>query len=316
MGGQARLQAIAEQIATHIELLPAMTEAVANLKVPQIGSSYRAQRMTHWLIGRNTQSAPTHRIWGKKPARQFANLLDLDVPAIYQECVASGDVHVSQPSVVKPAWENGGVAVLGLVPGSHGLTDVFNKGRVHQSVDALRQHLGERVGSGQVHRDEWIVEELVLPAGGELSAARDLKFFCFYGAVQCVLQVDRWSGPQPIRAIFDIHGKPINASPMYGLPPATVEPKFTAQDIAYAAKLSESIPWPGVRIDFMNGARGLVFGEFTFMPGAYAGFHAPFDQVMGLAWAKGAARLYDDLLGGKEFPAYLQFLRETENMVP
>jgi hypothetical protein len=216
---------------------------------------------------------------------------------------------------VKPLSEDGGVGVHAIVERDGGFVDLFDKEKFYPTRQSLGGRFASLLQQKKVRVDEWIVEELILPPSGRLEDSRDLKFFAFYGDVGCVLQVDRWSKKDPVRGIFDRDGQLMNVSKFYSIPKEPFPPAFTDDDIAYVSAISRDLPWPGVRIDFLNGKDGLVFGEFTLNPGAYGGFYDAVDQHLGDLWAKAAGVMYDDMLQGRTFDTYCNFLEEFGSQI-
>src|SRR5699024_10295225 len=138
--------------------------------------------------------------------------------------------------------------------------------------------------------------------------ARDLKFYMFYGKVGVVLEIIRdpevrhcwWNGNG--ERIFTgkyeeslFHGKGI-----------------TPEEISMIESLSEEIPAPFVRIDFLTLEKGIVFGEFTPKPGDYDDFNIETDLLLGDYYLDAQARLEADLLQGKQFTAFKR-LTELES---
>jgi hypothetical protein len=292
------------EVVQTLDVTPLLGESLANVKRERIGSSYRYQRLAWWFSGRSAKLNPNYVLRSKRDARDFASLVGLPVPEMRQQCVPHTEVKIKGATVVKPAWEDGGKAVHGLVPDGKGFVDLFDKRKVYASLDEFHDYLKFEITKKFIKRDEWNVEELVVPSSGRVEDGRDVKFFVFYGTVGYVLQVDRWSGELPTRAMFNTDGVAINASSMYALPKHPVAPAFTKADIEMVCEISKKIPWPGVRIDFLTSSRGLVFGEFTVNPGAYGGFYDESDLFLGRTWASAAGRLYDDMVSGKRFPEF------------
>jgi hypothetical protein len=299
-----------------LDLAPVLGSSLIQVLRERFGSSYRYQRLAWRHSGRSAKLNPNFVLRSKRDAREFALLVGLPVPEMRQQCVPHAEVKITGSTVVKPAWEDGGKAVHGLVPEGQGFVDLFDKRKAYVSVAAFHDRLKNEITKKFIKRDEWNVEELVVPASGRVEDARDIKFFTFYGKVGYVLQVDRWSRDTPLRTMFTTRGEPVHASAVYPRPTVSVEPAFTKTDIEMAAEISKKIPWPGVRIDFLTSSRGLVFGEFTLNPGAYGGFYDESDLFLGRAWANAAGRLYDDLISGKTFPEYNAMREKLGLQVP
>lgn len=302
----------AKAILSDLDLNPRMSESLANVMRPAFGYSYRTQRMAAWATSQAARSGPVRYLPQKDIGRRFSKAIGLQLPRIYQEGVSHNLVEIPEAAVVKPLREDGGRAVHGFKRAGSGFNDLFN-GKSYGSIKDVRLHLKEHLDIKRVRQDAWIVEEMIVPDSGDPAGSFDLKFFTFYGRVVYVLQVARWRDEGVQRVIFDRNGAPVDASKFYPRPDTDVSPAFTPDDIKIAEQVSLEIPWPGARIDFLTSARGMIFGEFTFNPGAYGGFYKEADTVLGREWAHAAGRLYDDLIAGKAFRAYKDLLKSLEN---
>ncbi|MBB3018723.1 hypothetical protein FHR70_001777 [Microvirga lupini] len=302
----------AKAILAELDVNPRMSESLANVMRPTFGYSYRTQRMAAWAISQAARLSPVRYLPQKDIGRQFSQAIGLQLPRMYQEGAPHNLIEIPEAAVVKPLREDGGRAVHGFRRTGSGFSDLFNN-KSYSSIDDVRLHLKEHLDIKRVRQDAWIVEEMIVPDSGNPAGSFDLKFFTFYGRVAYVLQVARWRDEGVQRVIFDRDGKAVNASKFYPRPDTDVLPAFTPADIKVAEQVSLEIPWPGARIDFLTSSRGMIFGEFTFNPGAYGGFYKESDSFLGREWAHAAGRLYDDLMAGKEFRAYKELLKSLGN---
>src|SRR5699024_6527899 len=139
-----------------------------------------------------------------------------------------------------------------------------------------------------------------------LKPARDLKFYCFYGEVALVLEIQRF--PSVRYCWWDSSGNSINTGKFHK--------KFfegdgvTQEDVNFVEEMSKEIPTPFIRIDFLKSKNGLVFGEFTPRPGQYEQFNKNIDQFLGDCYLKAEGRLINDLYNGKQFSNF----RKLENL--
>ena len=130
--------------------------------------------------------------------------------------------------------------------------------------------------------------------------APDLKFYCFYGRVGVVLEVERypksqycwwsWEGARTetgkySESLFDGAG-------------------FTQEHRALAERISAAMPLPFMRIDFLKAENRLLFGELTPRPGNFHAFNDETDRQLGDLYLEAEGRLMDDLLNGKGFPEF------------
>lgn len=171
------------------------------------------------------------------------------------------------------------------------------------SWDELSAHAQSLMApnSGNALPDSWMVEELVLENSKEGIAARDLKFYCFYGETVFVRESIR--GQNPKVRFYGPDNQPIDTGREEDLdhPPLGVTP----EQLDLVHSISTEIPYPFMRIDMLNGEKGLVFGEFTPRPGNFDQFSAAWDRRMGEEWARAESRILRDLLRGKSFEPYL-----------
>lgn len=84
---------------------------------------------------------------------------------------------------------------------------------------------------------------------------------------------------------------------------------FTQQELAQVNEISRQIPSPFMRIDFLRGENGLVFGEFTPKPGNYDEFEETIDRWLGDCFLGAENRLVTDMLQGKKFDAFSDILK-------
>jgi TupA-like ATPgrasp len=303
--------ATTSELVLALNLMPRMQESIANIYRPVLGGSYRHMRASYWQVARCTKFNP-NKIAHKRAARLFAHKLGLRVPELFQDGVAHDKIAIRSPCIIKPLSEDGGVGVHAIVERNSTYQDLFDNGKTYQSLTELKARFASLLAQKKVRSDEWLVEELILPPSGLLADSRDLKFFAFYGETGYVLQVDRWSKERPVRAMFNTSGKPIDVSRFYGIPKQPFDPAFTTDDIKLVSEISRELPWPGIRIDFLLGRDGLVFGEFTVNPGAYGAFYDESDQFFGKLWAKAAGAIQDDLLRGRQFVAFRDFVEALD----
>ena len=283
---------------------PHLIEPLYNVMRPIFGNSYRMQRAAIFPIQRQSRYAPFHHICDKGSGRKFASMLGLRVPELFQSSVSHQEIRVFKPSVVKPLNEDGGRAIHGMIPENGILRDAFNNQEYSDLEFKIK--LKSYLDREYVRKDEWIVEELIQgPASRE--GACDVKFYAFYGEIGYILQVERWGLEGKKYNFFTPDGE-IAETGKYqkkGEPPP---PLFTSGDLEMAKKISREVPWPAIRIDFFASDQGLVFGEFTLNPGAAGSFNQKSDKYLGQHLAAAQARLMDDMIDGRKFAIYRDFL--------
>jgi hypothetical protein len=166
-------------------------------------------------------------------------------------------------------------------------------------------------------------EETVQPdaGGGEEEAggqpiASELRFFCFYGEVALILELQRL--PARRYAYFDPDFSPASVGREHGrqfddLTDTVIgQGRIGQSHLATVSALSSKIPTPFMRIDFRWGERHLEFTTFSSAPGSSHTFNETWDRRLGEAYLDAEMRLIDDLLSGHQFPELQRFLDEIE----
>lgn len=263
-------------------------------------ASFRQSIALRTRCGQLAGSGPEWKLNSKLRGYNFVRKWDVAHPAILQEKAQTEALERRTGVVVKPMS----------AAGSRGVYLVLGDGRVFEPKrgewledwQAMQAAMREDLAAGRVGRDRWMVEELVTEDEAGLRPGRDLKFYCFFGRVGLVLEVDRWQ--RKAYCEWDDAGNQI-FSGKYD------EARFdgvgvTPEQIQLAAKLSRRIPAPFIRIDFLRSAHsetGLSFCEFTPRPGNFHRFGDDTDRRLGELYLGAEARLHRCLLQGKRFPA-------------
>jgi hypothetical protein len=198
---------------------------------------------------------------------------------------------------------------------SRGVYTVFNENvikhvktaEVFSGRDALIEHLKSDIQSGAAKEDRWIVEEMIVEDGNPLVAARDLKFYCFYGRVSHVMEVIR--EPVARYCFWDTQCKLKDVGGF--VEELFVGRGFKPNMLRLAERISSEIPAPFMRIDFHSTGSEMVFCEFTPTSGAIWEYEKDLDQLLGDYYLEAEARLQMDLLSGKRFEAYNVFKKSV-----
>lgn len=243
----------------------------------------------------------------KEKSLKFISKFDISVPTVYQDAVKLDALKIKNfPSIVKPLFASS----------SHGVYIALNPTTFREvktakeftSFDKVKGNLRQALRTKNVARDLWKVEELVADIKGErIRPARDLKFYCFYGKVGMVLEIDREFG-----AKFRIRERDGSVGTGGEFKESDDFPltDITEGDIAIAEKLSSEIPVPFLSIDFLKTEDRLVFCEFTPRPGYAFKYKPEYDAHLGLQYLNAEARLHNDLVNGKKFALYLDYCKE------
>lgn len=290
-----------KQVVKHLQSVnfyPRMDFEVNKLFESRQWRSYRFQRACQMGFVHNSRLIPPRILNVKKYGVDFAQRMGLDLPSSVMSLNAE-DVDLTTPSVVKPMHSDGGKSVYAPLPKGDGRIEDLFSGRIFKSSTAFRDTLKSenlpRNKGGQ-----WIQEEMVTGSRGSPRETIDVKFYCFYGSVALVLEVDRWGRGE--KTFYDCSGVPCDTG-RYRYRRKS-KPLFTNNLLVKAEEVSKAIPWPHVRIDFLVSDVHEKFGEFTLRPGNPAGFNESYDRYLGELYAEANARLYEDLLMGKAFDEY------------
>src|SRR5690625_1869436 len=246
----------------------------------------------------------------KRLAYNFSKQLNLTIPKIDEQTYTKETIPLKADTVIKPVDGAGSRGVY-LVHGENDIYDVKQSEQLDH-WDAFMRAIEDDLQTGAVANDQWMVEQLIYENRYEKSPARDMKFYCFYGKVGIILEIIR--EPEVRQCWWTADGKRISTE-KYD------ETLFkgigvTDEELNMVSELSAKIPAPFIRIDFLKGEDGLVFGEFTPKPGNYDEFDEKTDKDLGDYFIEAQGRLINDLLEGKEFVEYREFFEKQHEMSP
>lgn len=265
--------------------------------------SYRVQRAAQLGAIQNSRVLPPRVVSVKGNSVRFAQKVGLPVPET-EYPLRLEDIVFNQPYVIKPMHAEGGRCIYAVAPDADGVLTEFFTGRSFASREAFVELVRKDMTKAGVNKDAWLREEMIVGSGGSPLETLDVKMYCFYGEVGLILQVDRWRGR--MYRFFNPAGKIVDTGKYSAEPDVT--PVFDQKLINIAAEVSRKIPWAHVRIDFLVSDSDWRFGEFTLRPGVPANFNSEWDRRLGELYVKAQARVYDDLILGKDFSDYRSLL--------
>ncbi|GAA4069224.1 ATP-grasp fold amidoligase family protein [Amphibacillus indicireducens] len=258
--------------------------------------SFSDQLVKRFRLKQLTNQLPETILDDKKTAYRFVEQLTIPYPKQHDHVYTIKTIPKKNAIVIKPAFGDGGRGVY-LIKDE---TNIFDIKRERQlfAWSELIEAMTDDLKSGKVSKDLWYCEELLRL--NEEQPARDLKFYCFYGEVGLILEVDRTTKAR--YCWWDKRGERIQTGKyekqqFEGL-------GVVAKEIDQALKLSLQIPAPFMRIDFLRTDKGLYFGEFTPKPGNFDQFDLKTDQKLGQLYLEAEARLNTDLINGKKFTLF------------
>jgi hypothetical protein len=266
------------------------------------GHSFRAciahqQRWDAAWIDQCGQS-PAKRLNNKSLGVKFVSDFNMPTPRlVYKGPVQTLPWHQLQNVVIKPLDEASARGVH--IVKTDGTILNLPENRLVDSIDKLREQLLHFQQARKTDSNQWIVESLIL---NNNCPPRDFKFYCFYGQIGLVLETRVF--PSRGYAWLLPDGQPVDTGKYSDKP---LEPSILPKSASeMASTLSRAIPLPFIRIDFLLGDDGPVFCEFTPYPGRYDQFNHKINTQLGMYYAEAEARLYFDLMRGKQFSDFFK----------
>lgn len=252
-------------------------------------------------------SLPEMVLDDKKLAYQFTEMLKIRFPKMDEKVYKLSEIEERDNIVIKPI-DGAGARGVYLVYQNDDIIDV-REAKAVPNFTVLRRNMERDLETRRVDQDAWLVEELITENNEIRIPARDVKFYCFYGKVGIVLEIIRY--PELKYCWWTSDGARVSTG-KYDY--SSFEGKgITEDELKMAEEISKEIPAPFIRIDFLRGKDGLVFGEFTPKPGNYDEFDNPTDKWLGNFYLEAEARLEKDLIKGKSFHNFRQLLEKWDN---
>lgn len=265
-------------------------------------ASFRKSMTTRQRQNQLSGPLPEWFLEYKEASFKWMDTLGVKRPWTSDETHHIADIPESEGVVIKPLNGAGSRGVY-LVHDFHAIIDVKRTKELY-NWKQLEKNMAKDIESGWVQRDEWALEELIYEDPIHKTPARDIKCYCFYGKVALILEIIR--SPELKYCWWTADGTRIRTG-KYDEELFNGE-GLTKNDIKQAAYISEQIPAPFIRIDFLKGEDGLVFGEFTPKPGNYDEFNSEIDKWLGDYFLQAETRLMNDLIEGNEFTLYKDWL--------
>lgn len=225
-----------------------------------------------WACVQNRWTGPESELCDKEFAKRYAATFSNVRVARTQAVIALDGLDFDgfhrrlssffgQPLVAKPTHRSGDVIFLKDPPDTPALKAIFDRAQVnyfHVFRESQYASLEKKI----------IIEEDLSVADGHAPA--DYKFHCSRGLViYCQHDLDRFTDHRrAIIGVPDFRVLPYRVS--YDPPVAPVEqPASWDRTLAFAAEVSQDFDY--VRVDLYDIGGEMVFGEFTFTPGASCG---------------------------------------------
>lgn len=271
--------------------------------------SFRALVTLDTCRRRTTKGYSAWPLNDKAKAVKFTDMLDVPRPKVYVEATTLAQLSISSyPCIIKPLHASTSNGVV--VAYSEDKFKLVRNGAMLNNFDEVKARLSKALETKAVAKDLWQIEELIADIDGEnVRTARDIKFYCFYGKVGNVLEVEREKGGKYRTRNRD--GSFANGGEFKERDDFPVT-NFSIDDVKLAERISKEIPVPFVSIDFLKTDDRMVFCEFTPRPGLYGQYKPKFDAHLGHMYLSAEARLQKDLIEGKTFDNYHTYLKSIK----
>ena len=240
---------------------------------------------------------PEWKINDKISGLKLAKALGLKTPELFLDNLRLDDIEPIQNTILKPVNEASARGTFVIFAENRILE--LKTGKMFGSWEELRKRVCFLLENQIVCSNNWMVEEYICKEDG--AVANDVKFYVFYGQLGWISEIQRQ--PRTLHNIIDRNKNQID----YGLYKKGTLFRGTAasdEEIAMVEKVSLEIPTPYIRIDFLRGKDGLVFGEFTPRSGITGAINKTIDLSYGKMFHDADARLYSDLISGKSFDLF------------
>ncbi|WP_440897971.1 ATP-grasp fold amidoligase family protein [Amphibacillus sp. Q70] len=253
--------------------------------------------------------SPDQLLDNKELGYQFVDRLGIKYPKQSEIVYTYQTIPKTEGIVIKPVNGAGSRGVY-LVYSS---TKIFDLKRQEEltSWDNLSERMERDLDSNFVEADEWITENLLLMDKVNDLPAKDFKFYCFYGEVALILEIERY--PHLRYCWWDRSGNQISTG-KYDYQLFNGE-GVHAQDIEVVEKISREIPTAFMRIDFLKAEDSFYFGEFTPKPGNFDHFDRNIDEWLGRLFLQAETQLNQDLINGKTFTVYQKIVNDQSKSV-
>lgn len=277
---------MAELLATD-EMSERVTRIMSECKIPLVNVASFQQLLVQATRRRQLFNyQPEWKLNNKRYAYEFVDRLGINRPAVYTFNLPLSDIQVRPRSVLKP--ENGSSSSGVFVFDEKGGAFEVRTGTYFESSSMGLQKATALLSDGVIKKDAWMLEEFIGDFdNGKPIAPIDLKFYCFYGNVGFVLEVERgektryceWMPDGTIAHTGRYAGKKFKGN------------GFTSMQLETAMMISKHVPAPFIRIDFIKGRDSFSFGEFTPRPGQFSSFNHGFDRYLGELYLEAEAKL-------------------------
>ncbi|MFO8150112.1 MAG: ATP-grasp fold amidoligase family protein [Trueperaceae bacterium] len=260
-----------------------------------------------WLFANLPAAAAEYHydIFLKTSQKRHARRLGLEVATDYltnatlEEAIAYIEETRLERFVIKPNSSYSGIGCRMLIRENGDFRDLQRDRRIRTTQ--LRRELGEEQIRGRT--DDWLVEELLLPADGSIAVIEDYKFYCFGGVAELIAHrrpVKRSRKRFRYRYTRDWELVQVGLDDRNdGIPHV---PENARQLVTVAESAASQLCYPFIRIDLYDTSRGIVLGEFTPGPGQRFGFDAEWNARFVRRWHEAADAIVEGIRSGRITP--------------
>lgn len=228
----------------------------------------------------------------KRYAYKFIDELGVKRPETYAFNQPLASIKPRLGSVLKP--ENGSSSQGVFIFDDHGGAFEVRTGESLATFDQVLTKARSMIHQGAIKTDSWLLEEFIGDfEGGKPLPPVDLKFYCFYGEVGFVLEVERANQTRYCEWYPD--GR-LAETGRYA-DKSFIGTGFTSEQLESAKRISKATKTPFMRIDFIKSRQAFSFGEFTPRPGQFSSFNKAFDRYLGECYLSAEGRLLKSWLG-------------------
>ncbi|EKO3753668.1 ATP-grasp fold amidoligase family protein [Vibrio metschnikovii] len=272
------------------ELTESQTRILSQSKIPLSNvASFRAQLVQATRRRQLVDFQPEWMLNNKLFAYKFIDSLGIKRPETFAHNQPLASIQPQKKSVLKPVYGSSSRGVF-IFDEQGGAFEVAT-GEIITTVAETFAKANDLLVKGIIRSDAWILEEFVGDFEDQKPLVpRDLKFFCFFGEVGLILEVDRSGEPRYCEWLPD--GSCVQTGPGNYF----IGNGFTDQELDIAKLISKSIPAPFMRIDFLKSNNAFHFGEFTPRPGQFCVMYKSFDRYLGECYLRAQSRLFNQLV--------------------
>lgn len=312
----ARVDSLRKRAATLLERNEALSEKCAELeaeiarqKESESQPSFRRMLLAQLrLVTRAVPPIPRHGITHKLHGQAIARGQGVPTPAVLGQWDSLEEIDLDgmpDEFVLKSA---GGATSRGVWPLRRRESgyELLGKGRIFELEELretfrVRLELNSKLTPQDRIQPPYFVEEMLYGLDGDPIPV-DVKVYAFYGKVgHVMLRRVRVEGGRTITRFRYLtpDGTDLGAVSMQRVVDETIPvPASLDEIVAAAEKLSRAARLPFVRVDLYETTTGIVFGEFTPVPGGTQQYLTEHDRLLGELWEDAQTRLDADVAAG------------------